>query len=167
MESKRTLRTLLVIIISFSVYYFLFLNFKTIKFEFDKVTHQGLTSYILTYCSIGIPIFIGTYILNRKINVFINLGLSKNLWTGILASILFTIPMFAGGLILFNFNQQIDWENLIAATIVAGFMEELYFRGFLFGQVFRNTNIGFIPAIFVGALIFALGHLYQSQDVNE
>ena len=161
------LRTLLLVIISFSIYYALFLNFKTIKIEFDKITQQGLTSYILTYILIGIPILIGTYIINQKINVFVNLGLSKNIWTGIWVSIIFTIPMFVGGFIFFQFNQEIDLENLIAGTIVAGFMEELYFRGFLFGQLFRNTKIGFIPAILLGALIFASGHLYQSQNVSE
>jgi hypothetical protein len=75
--------------------------------------------------------------------------------------------MFIGGLLFFKFSQNIRIENLIAGTIVAGFMEELYFRGFLFGQLFRNTNWGFIPSILFGALIFAFGHLYQSQNIGE
>lgn len=73
------------------------------------------------------------------------------------------MPMLLGALLFFKFNQQIDIENLIAGTIIAGFMEELYFRGFQFGQLFRKTDLGFIPSIFLGALIFAPGHLYQSQ----
>ena len=40
----------------------------------------------------------------------------------------------------------------------------LFFRGILFGQIYRFTNIGFILSIVFGALVFALGHLYQSQD---
>jgi membrane protease YdiL (CAAX protease family) len=87
--------------------------------------------------------------------------------TAIGAGILFTSPMFIGGLLFFGFNPNIDIQNLIAGTIVAGFMEELYYRGFLFGQLFRNTNFGFIPSIFVGAFIFAFGHLYQSQNLSE
>ncbi|MBK9105833.1 MAG: CPBP family intramembrane metalloprotease [Saprospiraceae bacterium] len=133
----------------------------------DKLTEQGLVSYILTYLIIGIPIFIGTLLIDKTISIFKSLGLSSNILTAILTSVLFTLPMFIGGVFFFKFNQKIDLQNLIAGTIVAGFMEELYFRGFLFGQLFRNTNLGFIPSILFGALIFAFGHLYQSQNISE
>jgi membrane protease YdiL (CAAX protease family) len=167
MKPKKTLTIFLLVITGFLAYSVLNLYFKTIKTELDTITHQGLTSYILTYFLIGIPIFIATYFINRKVNFFENLGLSKNILTGIGTGVLFALPMFAGGLIFFKFNQQMNIENLIAGTIVAGFMEELYFRGFLFGQLFRNTKIGFVPAIFLGAFIFAFGHLNQSQDASE
>src|SRR5690606_39500301 len=104
----------------------------------------------------------GTLLLNKTISIFKSLGLSSSISTALWTSLLFTLPMFIGGLFLFKFNQHIDIENLIAGTIVAAFMEELYFRGFLFGQLFRKTNLGFIPSIIFGALIFAFGHLYQS-----
>ena len=126
-----------------------------------------MVSYILTYLIIGIPIFIGTLLIDKTISIFKSLGLSSNILTAILTSVLFTLPMFIGGFFFFKFNQKIDLQNLIAGTIVAGFMEELYFRGFLFGQLFRNTNFGFIPSILFGALIFAFGHLYQSQNISE
>src|SRR5690606_5920294 len=106
-------------------------------------------------------------LLNKTISIFKSLGLSSSISTALWTSLLFTLPMFIGGLLLFKFNQHIDIENLISGTIVAGFMEELYFRGFLFGQLFRKTNLGFIPAVFFGALIFASGHLYQSQNIGE
>src|SRR5690606_4330694 len=80
---------------------------------------------------------------------------------------LFALPMFVGGLLFFKFNQEINIEHLIAGTLVAGFMEELYFSGFLFGLLFRKTNLGFIPSIIFGALLFAFAHLYQSQDITE
>src|SRR5699024_5730626 len=153
--------------LSFSAYYFLFENFKPIKIGLDKITQQGLISYVLTYLIIGIPIFTGTLLINKTISILKSLGLSSSISTALWTSLLFTLPMFIGGLFLFKFNQHIDIENLIAGTIVAGFMEELYFRGFLFGQLFRKTNLGFIPSIIFGALIFAFGHLYQSQDVGE
>lgn len=145
----------------------LFLSFKLIKVELDKITHEGLISYILTYLMIGIPIFAGTFLIDKSTSIFKNLGLSSSIFTAIWTSLLFVLPMFVGGLLFFKFNPQIDIQNLIAGTIVAGFMEELYFRGFLFGQIFRKTNLGFIPSIIVGAFIFALGHLYQSQNISE
>jgi membrane protease YdiL (CAAX protease family) len=167
MKSNHTKKVILLVFLSFATYYFLFSNFKLIKVGLDKLTEQGLVSYILTYLIVGIPIFIGTLLIDKTISIFKSLGLSSNILTAILTSVLFTLPMFIGGLFFFKFNPKIDLQNLIAGTIVAGFMEELYFRGFLFGQLFRNTNFGFIPSILFGALIFAFGHLYQSQNISE
>ena len=166
MRSK-TKKIILLVVVSFTVYYVLFSNFKAIKLELDTITRQGLVSYILTYCIVGIPIFLGTYLIDKQTAVIKSLGLSGNFLTAVWTSMLFTLPMFLGGLLFFNFSQQIDIENLIAGTLIAGFMEELYFRGFLFGQLFRKTNLSFIPCVVLGALIFASGHLYQSQDMSE
>ena len=164
---KIVLKTYILVFLSFAAYYFLFSNFEPIKAWLDKLTEQGLVSYVLTYLIIGIPIFLGTFLIDKKISIFKSLGLSSGMLTAIWTSLLFTLPMFIGGLFFFRFNPKIDLEYLIAGTIVAGFMEELYFRGFLFGQLFRNTNLGFIPAVLFGAFIFALGHLYQSQNISE
>lgn len=167
MKSKETLKISLLVLLSFAAYYVLFLNFKSIKSGLDKVSQQGLTSYILTYLILGIPIFLGTFLIDRKTNVLESLGLSKNILKGLWTSMIFTLPMFVGGLLFFEFNHVIKFENLIAGTLVAGFIEELYFRGFLFGQLFRKTNLGFITSVLFGAIIFAFGHLHQSQNINE
>lgn len=167
MNKTTPLKPFFTVILSFLAYYILFLNFQTIKSGLDKVTQQGLTSYILTYLLIGIPIFLGTFLIDKKTSILKSLGLSKNIFTGFWTSILFTLPMFLGGLFFFNFSPEIKPENLIAGTLVAGFMEELYFRGFLFGILFKKTKFGFIPSIIFGALVFALGHLYQSQNISE
>lgn len=167
MKSNQQLKIVLIVLLSFAAYHLLFINFKSIKVTLDIVTQQGLVSYILTYLLIGIPIFLGTWCIDKEVNVLKNLGLSYGITWALVISILFVAPMFVGGICFFNFTPQIDVEELIAGTVVAGFMEELYFRGFLFGMIFRNTNWGFIPSILFGALIFAFGHLYQSQDINE
>lgn len=163
----QTKKIILLVVVSFAAYYVLFSNFKPIKLWFDTITQQGLVSYILTYFIIGIPIFLGTNLIDKRTAVTKSLGLSHNIFTAVWTSFLFTLPMFVGGFSFFKLNHQIDMENLIAGTIVAGFMEELYFRGFLFGQLFKKTKLGFIPSIFFGALIFAFGHLYQSQNISE
>lgn len=75
--------------------------------------------------------------------------------------------MILGGLFFFELNEEISIANLTAGTIVAGFVEELFYRGFLFGLLYKYTKFGFISSIFLGALLFAMGHLYQSQDTFE
>jgi membrane protease YdiL (CAAX protease family) len=116
---------------------------------------------------IGIPIFVGTYFINPQVNVFKNLGLSHQLLAPIILAFLFTLPMLLGGFIFYDISSNISMQNILAGSIVIGFIEELFFRGFLFGQLFRHTRLGFIPSIIFGALLFASGHLYQSQDMNE
>ena len=73
-------------------------------------------------------------------------------------------PMLVGYALFFNFNTQLTLTQILTGAVFAAFFEELYYRGILFGQLFRYTKLGFIPAIAVGAVLFAVVHLWQSQD---
>lgn len=132
----------------------------------NEYIHYGLLSYFITYVLVGLPIFIGTYLVNRSSAIFSSLGLSANVFTAMAAALLFTAPMFIGGLLLYPIGTVSSVPNLIAKTIFAGFFEELYFRGFLFGLLFRFTKLGFVPAILLGAIVFGMGHLYQSDEAT-
>jgi uncharacterized protein len=167
MKNNKNTATVLMVVAGFVAYYILFKQFAAVKVWLDQYTNQGLASYIITYVIVGVPIFIVTSLINKNRNVPKSLGLQKNMAVGLLAGLVFTLPMFAGGFAMFSLSAEIDAENIIAGTIVAGFFEELYFRGFLFGQLFKHTRLGFIPAIFFGALVFGLGHLYQSNNVAQ
>ncbi len=160
-------KTIALLVGSFALYYYGFIHFGTIKTSLDSITHYGLLSYILTYFIIGIPIFIGTWLISGYRNVLAELGLAGSFPKGIGLAFLFALPMFLGGFLFFEWKRELEVENMIAATLCAGFFEELYFRGFLFGQLFRHTRLGFLPAVLLGAVIFALGHLHQSPHVNE
>ena len=152
--------------IAFLIYYAAFEQFEGIMLFIDKVFNYKLLSYLITYLIVGIPIFAGTYFINDSKRILKNLGLSQNILHGIILASIFSFPMFIGGFTLGTVGVDISIPNLIAKTIFAGFFEELYFRGFLFGQIFKNTKLGFIPSILVCALVFASGHLYQSQNVS-
>jgi len=167
MKFDKGVKTVIIIAICFSSYLFLRQYFEVIKTALDRITNLGLLDYLLTYLIIGIPIFIGTYIINRNNNILKDLGLIHNLLKSFGFALLFSIPMFIGGFIFFKFNSEFDIENLLAGSIVIGFIEELFFRGFLFGQVYNKTKLGFIPSIIFGAVVFAMGHFYQSQNLYE
>lgn len=167
MKPNPSLNVILITLFSFAAYQLLSFNFKAIKLALDEITRQGFVSYILTYLMVGIPIFIGTFLIHRSIHVFASLGLSLKILPALLAALLFTLPMFMGGILFFKLNLQLEIQSLMAATIVAGFMEELYFRGFLFGQLFQKTTWGFVPSIIFGALLFASAHLHQSNDMGQ
>lgn len=138
-------------------------------YNINNVVHNWMYSYLITYVLIGIPIFIGTLIVSKPTGIFRPLGLRGNILKALGLSLLFTAPMFIGGIVIGKLQtpmHAIDIYRLLAKTVFAGFFEELYFRAFLFGLLFKYTRIGFIPAILLGAIIFALGHIYQSNDVS-
>jgi membrane protease YdiL (CAAX protease family) len=164
---KQSHKTIILTVAFFAIYLILKQYFSTLKENLDVITKNGLISYVLTYSIIGIPIYIGTYLINPKQNVLTNLGLNHNPTKPFFIALLFSLPMILGGLFFFEFNKEISIPNLVAGTIVIGLVEELFYRGFLFGQLFKYTKLGFISAIILGAIIFATGHLYQSQDTLE
>jgi uncharacterized protein len=163
---NRTARNIIITLIFFFIYFIAFEYFEKIMLFIDRGLNFRLLSYFFTYIIIGLPIFIGTYFVNDNNRIFKNLGLLQNILHGIVLASIFSFPMFIGGFIFYKISDNISIPNLIAKTIFAGFFEELYFRGFLFGQIFKNTKLGFIPSIIICALVFATGHLWQSQNIS-
>ena len=164
---KQKHKAIIFTIVCFAIYLFLKQYFSSIKTWLDSYTQTGLISYTLTYFIIGIPIYIGTYLIDPKLNIFKNLGLNHNPIKPFAIALLFSMPMFLGGLLFFEFNPEISIPNLVAGTIVIAIVEEVFYRAFLFGQLFKYTQFGFISSIILGAILFASGHLYQSQDTVE
>lgn len=158
------MRNTILVITGFAFYYIGFKYFEAIMLFLNKAIQQTLISYLLTYIVIGIPIFIITCLLNKSPDFFRFLGLRSNILKGLFVGIVFSLPMFIGGYTQSKLIDNISLPDMIAKTIFAGFFEELYFRGFFFGQLFRKTKLGFLPAIILCSLVFAAGHLYQSQE---
>lgn len=163
---NKTLKNSIIVIIAFLIYYFLRRYFKEILDYIDIIIKLPILSYFITYVVLGIPIFIGTIVIHKDRRIFSHLGLKSNLIHGALFALLCSLPMFAGGMIFFSPNHEITITKIVIVAIFAGIFEELYYRGFLFGQIFRYTKIGFIPAIILGAILFASGHLYQSNEIS-
>ena len=164
---NRTLKVVLIIAISFGIYnvlqYYIFSDLTT---RLNVYIGNFGVSYLIKCLVIGIPLFIGVGFIHNFNIFFEALGLFKSIWKVLLFSFICTLPMLVGYLLLFDFNSEITITSIFTGAIIAAFIEELFFRGILFGQLFRYTKIGFIPSILFGALIFAIGHLYQSQELS-
>lgn len=165
---NKSTKALLTILISFGLYFvFDDIFFKGIrKWLFDHITQLGI-SHILAYLITGIPLFIGTLLMGKRTDFFQNLGLDKSLIQGFIFAVVCTLPMYIGFSTIFEFNPNIKINTVLIGVVSAGFFEELYYRGFLFGLPFRKTKLGFILSVFFGALYFGFLHLYQSTEVNE
>ncbi len=91
-------------------------------------------------------------------------GIATRARQGIGIGFLGAAPMLLGAAALAGFRIRLDPGSIFTGCVLAAVAEELLYRAFLFGQLFRHSRLGFFPAGLIGALIFGAGHLYQSQD---
>jgi membrane protease YdiL (CAAX protease family) len=129
--------------------------------------HSYALSLIYFYAWWILPLVSATAILFGFGKIPEALGLQRGFMKGLLFSALIVSPMFIGSAIIGKFNPELNPLKLLHSTALAGFMEELLFRGFLFGILFRKLKWGFIPASLPGAVIFGLLHLYQGSGIGE
>ncbi len=165
---NNTLRIIAITLLSFGTYFMINKSyFRTIRSWLDTHINQIGVSHIIAYIIVGAPIIIGTVLIHRNSKIFESWGLNKGILKAFAFALLCTSPMFIGYAILFPFNTGFSLTTLLATVIAAAFFEELYFRGFLFGQIYRYTKWGFIPSVIIGAVLFGLVHLYQGTEMGE
>lgn len=136
--------------------------FATIYKYIDAIFKVEMFSFFLTYIVVGLPVFLFVFITNHK-TVFKPLGLQGNFIKGLCVALGFSLPMLLGFGILNDFQVHITLKDFIISCLFAAFFEELYYRGFFFGQLFRKSGLGFFPSLFIGAILFASLHAYQSD----
>lgn len=163
---KKTLKIVIITAISFLIYNFVQETFFTKIGTWINgfIKNKGI-SHILTYSIVGLPLFLGVFLLQKK-SFIESLGLNKSIPRGFIFSLICTLPMLIGYAFIFNFNKKITSNDILIGAVSAAFFEELYFRAILFGQIYRYTKLGFIPAVLGGAILFATAHLYQSQELE-
>lgn len=122
---------------------------------------------IHTYLWWLIPSFIVTGVLYGFNKTFDSLGLNKSILFGIIFSAITVSPMLISSVIIGKIDADFKIFDIVHKSLIAGFMEEYLFRGFLFGILFRKLGWGFIPASLLGGLIFGLGHVYQGSTFSE
>lgn len=72
------------------------------------------------------------------------------------------LPMFITNAIAGQFT--FSWGTLFFSALWPGFFEEVTFRAFPFGPLYRRCKWNFFLAIIIPTITFAMGHLYQSND---
>ena len=92
-------------------------------------------------------------------------GLYKSPLTGLIYALMSVLPMLLFVIFWGKWNKELSFWYIVNTTLVAGFFEELFFRGILLGMLFRYARWGFVPAVLISSLIFALGHIYQGGDL--
>jgi membrane protease YdiL (CAAX protease family) len=119
---------------------------------------------LYTYSWWVIPVLLSLRLFFPSKSLLSLLGLNRNGMAGLVFALLSTLPMLISSAFLGEINPELDLFRLIRGTVLAGFMEEFLYRGFLFGILFGMLKWKFIPAALIGAVIFGMNHLYQSSD---
>jgi membrane protease YdiL (CAAX protease family) len=167
-QMKKPLHVLIITLATFAVYYLLDERyFSDMRTWFYEITNQFGVSHIIAYAISGIPLIIGALLMHKPSAVIDSFGLNRSFPKAIAFSLICTVPMLIGYGIFFDFNTELTLNVFLISGLAAAFFEELFFRGFLYGQVYRYTNFGFFPSVIAGALLFASVHMYQSTDPAE
>ncbi|WES96858.1 CPBP family intramembrane metalloprotease [Chryseobacterium arthrosphaerae] len=165
---SKNIRFFFIFILGFTIYYFLdFFYFKTIQSFSKNIFHSKAIAHVTAYTITLIPLIITLKILFPKRNIPDLFSLNKPMIQGFTLALTGTLPMLIGYLIHFKIIPTIHWEPLFINTLSSAFFEEIIFRAFLIGILYRFTRLGFLSSVLSGSLLFAQVHLYQSQNLVE
>lgn len=158
-----SLKTAVVTIIAFLLFLYL-LKIQVLNEHLSFISNGSL-HFVAKWMICGTPILIALLLIHKPKDITECLGLRYGLLEGYALAFLFTVPMFLGFAFTGGLNTSLTIDEFIRKAVLAGFFEELFFRGFLFGMLFRYARWGFIPAVLMGAILFGAVHLYQGGDM--
>ncbi|WP_336962720.1 CPBP family intramembrane glutamic endopeptidase [Chryseobacterium contaminans] len=165
---SKNFRFFSIFILGFILYYLFDLYyFKSILSFIKELFHSKAIAHALTYSITLVPIILTLKILFPKKNILDLLSLNQSFIKGLTLAFIGTLPMLIGYILHFKPVNKFNFETLFINTISSAFFEELIFRVFLIGTLYRFTRLGFLSSILFGSLLFAQVHLYQSQNIIE
>ncbi|CAI8829597.1 type II CAAX prenyl endopeptidase Rce1 family protein [Chryseobacterium sp. IT-36CA2] len=165
---SKNIRFLLIFILGFTAYYFFdFFFFKNIQTFSKNLFRSKAIAHVIAYSVTLIPLMVTLKILLPKRNISELLSLDKSIIKGFTLTFIGTLPMLIGYMIHFKAIHKINFETLFINTLSSAFFEEIIFRAFLIGILYRFTRLGFLSSALLGSLLFAQVHLYQSQNITE
>ena len=95
-----------------------------------------------------------------------SLGLGTHqLPTTLLAGVILACIQFFTTLWGFDLPAPVNWVPLLVMSLVVGFFEAVFFRGFI--QLRLEASIGTIPSVVGAALLYALYHIGYGMGMDE
>lgn len=125
---------------------------------------QRTLAVTVMHVIVCLPVVIVLLFLHRRKDFPRSLGLDGNFIKGMVFALISTLPLFIAFPVVGDFNGGLTWDKLVRSAVIAAFFEEVIFRGFIFGQLFRYCKIGFWWSVIIPSLLFGSIHLYQGSD---
>lgn len=138
------------------------LGFVTTLFDIpgDSILGLSIKALFLTLVTFAL-----TIVVIKPKDAFSVLGLNRNILKGFGIALLCVLPLYLIFLLFGDLNTKLTFSVIYDRAILTGFKEELVFRAFMFGLLFRYAKTGFFWAVILSALYFGSVHLYQGHDV--
>ena len=95
------------------------------------------------------------------------LGLLAPVGRGLAFAVIASLPMLIAFAATSSVNPTLSGLGVLVYCFVAPFAEEVMFRGYLFRQLYRRARLGFWLSALLPSALFALAHVYQSNDLSE
>jgi membrane protease YdiL (CAAX protease family) len=95
------------------------------------------------------------------------LGLKAPVGRALLFASIASLPMLVAFAATSGVNAKMTFLSVGVGCFIAPFAEEILFRSFMFRQLYRRARVGFWLSALLPSVLFALGHLYQSDDFWE
>jgi membrane protease YdiL (CAAX protease family) len=92
---------------------------------------------------------------------FHELGLSQSRRLALLFALVVTLPSVLLRFAVAGAKPQLNAATLLMSAVASPLSEELLFRGYLFGQLYRRAGWPFWVAALANAVPFVAGHFYQ------
>lgn len=125
---------------------------------------KSLGRYVLKCILSLIPVAIILFLLHKPSAILESMGLRNSILKGLLFGLLFTTPLYIGFAIIGHVNTELTLYSILYYSLIPALFEEILFRGFIFGQLFRVGKLGFFWAALLPAVLFGLFHIYQGHD---
>lgn len=110
------------------------------------------------------PLCVAAVLLGRR-RMWSSLGLTASPWRGLAFAAGCTAVALAW---IAATSTPIPLDRLpvalVRTALLPGIAEEILFRAFLFGFLYRYAGWGFLPAALLSAAVFGVEHLYQGGD---
>jgi membrane protease YdiL (CAAX protease family) len=116
----------------------------------------------------GIVPIVGALLIFGTKGFWGRMGLAKGFWEGLGIAFVMTLPMLIGYAWIADFTVSIQWgRDFLFGSVAAPFFEELFFRAFLFGLLYRYAGWGLWSATLLDGLVFGLIHIGQGDSLGS
>jgi uncharacterized protein len=95
------------------------------------------------------------------------LGLRAPIRRAAIFAFVAALPMLLAFALSLPLNPKMSVLSVGVGCVLAPFAEEVLFRGYIFGQLYRRARWGFWLSALIPSVLFALGHAYQASGVSE
>jgi len=114
-----------------------------------------------------LPLALGAALFGRK-RALGSLGLDRPILTGLVVGLAATaiLPLGYAATASFSPPDQ-PLQTALRSAVLPGIAEEVLFRAFFFGFLFRFAGWGFLPAALLAAAVFGAEHLYQGKGAAD